>query len=219
MFNVIRTYPAPSSLSLKKEYADKDVVEELQKIFYDKCYLCEDKEPISLNVEHFDPHKGDETKKFDWDNLYYVCARCNNLKLAKYNDLIDCTDPKYDVFKLIKHLPPLTPYQKKLIIEATSKDKKVQNTAALLELIFNTDHTINKKITGTYLRKKVFKKYNRFMELVNIYFDDESSKTKKDDALERLQVLMERKQEFSAFIRWIVLEDEKLNPLLVPYMD
>jgi len=52
MFNVIRTYPAPSSLSLKKEYADKDVVEELQKIFYDKCYLCEDKVQKTGTLEH-----------------------------------------------------------------------------------------------------------------------------------------------------------------------
>ncbi|MNG16880.1 hypothetical protein D3C84_1008260 [compost metagenome] len=93
-------------------------------------------------------------------------------------------------------------------------DDKTTETADLLDEIFNTEKTINKKITGKYLRKKVFHKYNRFLELVNEYLDDELPQERKDEALVRLQVLMSRKQEFSAFIRWVVLEDEYLHELL-----
>ena len=132
---------------------------------------------------------------------------------------MDCTNPDRDVFKLIKHLPPHTPYQKKVIIEAMEDDGQVNETAELLYEIFNTDKTLNKKITGAYLRKKVFKSYNRVLELANRYFDNETPEERKNDALERLQVLMNKKQEFSAFIRWIVLEDAKLYELLGEFID
>lgn len=214
MFNVSRPAEAPESLAERKSYSEEDVVNKLREIFYDKCYLCEIKDPTSINVEHFDAHQGNLDKKFDWNNLFYVCGRCNNIKLAKYNNLLDCTNNDVDVFRLIKQLPPHTPYQSKIIIEPMAADDKTIETADLLDEIFNTEKTINKKITGKYLRKKVFHKYNRFLELVNEYLDDELPQERKDEALVRLQVLMSRKQEFSAFIRWVVLEDEYLHELL-----
>ncbi|MDL5383782.1 MAG: hypothetical protein ACRCYK_18945 [Aeromonas hydrophila] len=214
MFNVSRPAEAPESLAERRSYSEEDVVNKLREIFYDKCYLCEIKDPTSINVEHFDAHQGNLDKKFDWNNLFYVCGRCNNIKLAKYNNLLDCTNNDIDVFRLIKQLPPHTPYQSKIIIEPMAADDKTIETADLLDEIFNTEKTINKKITGKYLRKKVFHKYNRFLELVNEYLDDELPQERKDEALVRLQVLMSRKQEFSAFIRWVVLEDEYLHELL-----
>lgn len=219
MFNVTRNLDAPVSLAARRSYAEEDVLNKLKEIFYDKCYLCEMKDPTSINVEHFDAHQGDENKKFDWNNLYYVCGRCNNIKLARYNNLIDCTDPSYDAFKLVKHLPPHTPYQSKIVIEAMDADDKTVETAHLLDEIFNTEKTINKKITGKYLRKKVFNKYNRFLELINIYIDDELPQERKNEALTRLQVLVSKKHEFSAFIRWIVLDDDYLCDLLGSYID
>lgn len=214
MFNVSRPAEAPESLAERRSYSEEDVLNKLREIFYDKCYLCEIKDPTSINVEHFDAHQGNLDKKFDWNNLFYVCGRCNNIKLAKYNNLLDCTNNNVDVFRLIKQLPPHTPYQSKIIIEPMATDDKTTETADLLDEIFNTEKTINKKITGKYLRKKVFHKYNRFLELVNEYLDDELPQERKDEALVRLQVLMSRKQEFSAFIRWVVLEDEYLHELL-----
>lgn len=219
MFNVERAGVTPASLAARREYAGEDVLSELSRIFYDKCYLCEIKDPTAVNVEHFDAHRGDPEKKFDWANLYYVCGRCNNIKLANYNNLLDCANVDHDVFRLIKHLPPHTPFQCKIIIEAMNNDEKTLETGRLLDEIFNTEKTINKKISGKYLRKKIFQRYNRFLELVNTYNDDELPQNRKDDALERLQGLVSKKQEFSAFIRWIVLEDEQLNELLGEYID
>lgn len=214
MFNVIRTPDVPASLIERRSYSEEDVLNVLREIFHDKCYLCEIKDPTSINVEHFYSHQGDLDKKFDWNNLYYVCGRCNNIKLTKYNNPLDCTDPAVDVFRSVKHLPPHTPYQKKIIIQAMNGDDKTRETAELLDEIFNTDKTINKRITGRYLRKKVFQKYNRFLELVNEHLDDELPLERQANALERLRVLVSKRQEFSAFIRWIVLEDEYLFDLL-----
>ena len=61
MFNVIRTKPA---LDVKKIYLSEEVVFELEKIFYGKCYLCEDvvSDP---QIDHFIPVEIDKTKKYD----------------------------------------------------------------------------------------------------------------------------------------------------------
>jgi hypothetical protein len=219
MFNVTRCPEVPASLAARRSYTEEDVLQKLKETFYDKCYLCEIKDPTSINVEHFHAHQGDDNKKYDWNNLYYVCGRCNNIKLSKYNNLLDCADPNLDVFKLVKHLPPHTPYQSKIIIEAMNDDDKTAETATLLDEIYNTERTINKKITGKYLRRKVFNRYNRFLDLVNIYIDDELPQERKDDALMRLKNLVSKKQEFSAFIRWIVIEDDYLLSILGEYID
>lgn len=219
MFNVHRTGPVPATLQKQNGYSGEDVVTRLREIFHDKCYICELKDPTSINVEHFHPHKGDVVKKHDWNNLFYVCGRCNNIKLAKYVNLLDCTDSTVDVFTALRHIPPHTPYQSKLVIEAMGDDPKTKETALLLNEVFNTDATINKKITAAYLRKKVFTKYNRFLELVNEYYDEELPKNIRDDALIRLQQLVSKTQEFSAFIRWVAKEDENLKKVLTPHFD
>jgi hypothetical protein len=65
MFNVDRVAPAPASLN-KNQYNTKDVVDILEPMFHGKCYLCEQDELTDPEIEHFDPHKGDVTKKYDW---------------------------------------------------------------------------------------------------------------------------------------------------------
>ena len=87
MFNVLRTYPAPQSLAAKKAYDSEDVHKALQDCFFGKCYICETKEPLDINIEHFIPRKTDSSKAYDWENLYLACARCNNIKLAKYENI------------------------------------------------------------------------------------------------------------------------------------
>ncbi|MHC8382323.1 hypothetical protein [Pseudomonas sp. LB3P14] len=219
MFRVTRIYPAPLSLSAKKSYSGEDVLVVLKEIFFDKCYLCEIKDPLALNVEHFVAHQGDLDLKFSWDNLYYVCGRCNNIKLADSALLLDCITEDRNLFAKIRHIPPHSPFSGKLTIEAVDGSKETISTATLLNKIFNSEHTINKTITAAYMRKKVYEKYNRLMEVVVEYFSDESSPKVKAENLEILKTLMGRHQEFSAFIRWIVLEDEKLFPLLKDFMD
>ncbi|MGZ4956082.1 MAG: hypothetical protein ACXV8Q_13325 [Methylobacter sp.] len=219
MFNVVRPDQAPASLQLRKKYDDKDVYDSLEEIFFSKCYLCETKEPHDINVEHFNAHMGNLNKKFDWNNLYFVCSRCNNIKLAKYNNLIDCCDLNQDVFRAIKHLPPATPYAKNVCVTAMNHDAKTTETQELLDAIFNSEHTVNKKVSGLFLRKKVFEHYNRLLVQINAYYLPEASEADKGQALERMKVLINRSSPYSAFIRWCILDDEKLGPLLQHLMD
>ena len=213
MFKVVRSQEPPASLGERRKYDGDDVYHELDEIFFGKCYLCETKEPHDINVEHFDAHMGDLDKKFDWNNLYLACSRCNNIKGAAYNKLLNCCDCTQDVFRAVKHLPAPTPYAKKVLIEATCADEGVVETAELLDKIFNSEHTVNKRVSGASLRKKVFNQYCLLLDQINIYYARAATDSEKETALERIEVLTRRCAPYSAFTRWRVLEDTKLGPL------
>lgn len=218
MFNVVRSQPAPISLKARSSYRGDDVIEALAIMFHNKCYLCERSEPTSMNVEHFDPHMGDVDKKFAWENLFFVCARCNNVKLSKYKNLLNCTDPTVDVFRAVKLLPPRTAYGRQVVVEAMFDDAKTKETAELLNVIYNSDHSGNKRLTGVFLRKAIHKKYARLLELLIEYESTESSAIIKSNALEKMKALMGAQQEYSAFLRWVVLEDIQYSALLADYI-
>jgi len=219
MFNAVRKLPAPASLLENKSYSDLDVLLALKDMFYGKCYLCESKSITNLNVEHLKPFKKTDLKlKYDWTNLFYVCGRCNNFKRAKYKNILDCTDSSIDVLRRIKHLPPHSPYAK-LTVSAEFDCPQTAETAALLNSIFNADDTPNKYIAGRELRKNI---NTAIIDFISIFLEYESSKTpkrKKLALLEQLQTLANKEQEFSAFIRWVILEDESLRALLEQYID
>jgi hypothetical protein len=214
MFNVIRRPIAPPSLANKTTYSGQDVVKALREDFFDKCYICETKDPISLNVEHFEAHEGSDDKKYEWGNLFYACARCNNFKRHYYNDLLNCTVAGVDVLRLIRHAPPITPWSSSVIIEPKANDPQTVSTANLISRVFNESDTGNKDVAGTYLRKRVYRRYAKFLEYINVYIDEDSTQQEKDSALEHLRNFMDKKQEYSAFLRWAVLDSPELLELL-----
>lgn len=219
MFNVVRSEESPESLQTRRKYDGQDVYDALEEMFFGKCYLCETKEPHDINVEHFDAHLGDSGKKLDWNNLYFVCSRCNNIKGAKYNNLIDCCDECQDVFRAIKHLPPATPYAKSVQVVAMNDDDKTTETQELLDKIFNSEHTVNKKISGSFLRRKIFDQYNLLLSQISDYYSPVATPADQESAIDRMKVLINSSSPYSAFIRWCVLEDNKLGPLLESQMN
>lgn len=90
MVKVERSQPAPESLEIEKKkesgsYKLKDVVERLQKDFNDTCYICELKGLQDPEVEHLLPHHNGRyiDRKFDWNNLFWVCGHCNIIKIKQ----------------------------------------------------------------------------------------------------------------------------------------
>lgn len=213
MFNVVRPKAIPTSLHEEKSYSGKDVLESLEKIFHGKCYICETKEPLALNVEHFIAHKGCTEKKFAWENLFYSCARCNNFKRHTYDDILNCTDLNTDVLKLIRHTPPLTPYSD-IVIDPMNEDPKTIRTAELISRIFNEDDTGNKSIVRIQLRKRVYKRYAKIIQHINTYIDEDELPSSKLRAIEHLKALMDVEQEYSAFLRWPILDSPELYKVL-----
>lgn len=99
MVKIDRTPTPPPSLAMEKQkangiYNKADVIQQLKQDFHDKCYICELKGLSDPEVEHLRPHHGRKIadRVFDWNNLFYVCPHCNNLKKeSKYDDkIIDC---------------------------------------------------------------------------------------------------------------------------------
>lgn len=99
MIKIERNPIPPLSLAIeakKKDgiYNKPDVIQQLKEDSNDKCYICELGGLSDPEVEHLRPHHGRKIQErvFDWNNLFYVCPHCNNLKKeTKYDDkIIDC---------------------------------------------------------------------------------------------------------------------------------
>lgn len=67
----------PQGIVIKTEedYRSEKVLSILQQDFFDKCYICEEKIPTSINVEHFHSYKNHKHLKYDWENLFFrMCS-------------------------------------------------------------------------------------------------------------------------------------------------
>lgn len=219
MFSVSRPADAPASLARRTKYDSEDVYQAICNIFYNKCYLCETKEPHDINVEHFRAHMGNDELKYDWSNLYFACSRCNNIKGDAYNNLLDCCNPQDNVLKAIKHLPPITPYAKTVQIIINLDSDSAKATQELLNKIYNSEHTVNKKVSGSYLRKKIFDQYNLLLTQINSYYNPVATQAEKDAIIERIKLLTSKEQPYSAFMNWCILEDDQLSQFLEEAID
>lgn len=103
MFNVVKS-PAPQGDFL---YNDVIVVELIRQDFFDKCYLCEEKTPRHLEVEHFYPLSYFPHLKNDWNYLLCICNKCNkirpkNINTTDENEVLDCCTTDVENLILLK---------------------------------------------------------------------------------------------------------------------
>lgn len=209
MFNVVRSLSAPD---VKKNYLSKEVIFELEKIFYGKCYLCEDI-VADPQIDHFIPVETDENKKYDWNNLYYACSRCNNIK-STASDLLDCCDPNINVFEAIKCLCA-TNKTDDVLVEAQNNDVKTQNTAQLLHRCYNENNTAIRCISRKQLHERIFQKYSEFLFQSNKLYDISSSEKEKNRAKEELTRMTNVTYPFSVFWKWHIKSDTFLSAQFV----
>ena len=131
-------------------YNIESVNRALREVFHGKCYICENKAATSYQIEHLVPHRGDKTLKYDWKNLFWSCAHCNNIKSDKYESIIDCTERE-----------------------------DVKNTIALLEAVYYGT-TPQKKIEAQIIRKTLRQNLSNFKEYVREYQETEDKEEKED---------------------------------------
>lgn len=212
MFKVERTGDAPICLA-SNEYNTPEVVERLYDIFHGKCYLCEQADLDAPEVEHFEPHMGDDTLKYDWENLYYSCARCNSIKGTRHQNLIDCCTSEINVVRAIKRKPPTMP-DSNMEITAVIEEPRVHNTVELLDRCFNEDNTALRGITRANLSENLFKHYTKLLSHRLVIVNRESTDRDIQDAVERIEIMLRDTYEFSAFWRWCVMEDRQLREKL-----
>jgi len=172
---------------------------------YNKCYICEEKEPTCIHVEHRIAHKGDPTLKYDWANLYYSCYHCNTAKGTAYNNILDCitTDPEEYIALSMK------PYPREYVEIHTSIDiESAVETATLLELIYNgndekSDHYNDE--CGN-LRIRVFKELINFQQTL-IEYEDETDVEIKRSFRRKIVKAIDRSANFAAFKRKVIRDN------------
>lgn len=207
MFKVVRPKEAP--VGLEQGYDSEGVVKILRKVFYRKCYLCETKNPMSPEVEHFIPKSLDPALERDWNNLFYACRRCNSIKGSSPDELLDCT--KVDVFSMITcELPTL---KKKPILVRVNygyESTEASNTVRLLEKCYNRDESGYQEITRAELRNQLVKYYGKYYKYSEALLDDDSGRTKKEKAADKLERMLQPDYPYSCFWRRLFMEDEEL---------
>lgn len=89
--------PCPNPDALRTNYKHPENKNALLKASYGKCMYCEshvahiyfgDVEHIRPKAEGKYPHL-----EFEWTNLGYCCARCNNAKKDQYDEMCSLIDP------------------------------------------------------------------------------------------------------------------------------
>jgi uncharacterized protein (TIGR02646 family) len=203
-----KSQPGPSCLTLEKAKASgsynlPEVLEQLKQDFRNKCYICEQKEPLSIEIEHFRPHKGDVDLKFDWNNLFWSCRHCNAIKSAQFNNIIDCTSPTENIQSRLKLT--LDPMPKELVkIEALDDLDETIETMALLEQVYNGT-TVQKTIESSHLRRRIQKVLISFYTLLHDYDQLEDNTEDKQHYRNEIVIKLRKSSEFASFKRSIVM--------------
>ncbi len=172
MIYMEKSQPEPDCLVQERQKANGDykcgcVLDRLKADFKNKCYICGNNAATSINVEHFKPHRGDHALKFDWLNLFFACAHCNQLKSDKYDNMINCTDiADAEYLAYLHYFFNPFPYQK-VRIEAISQNDKVIQTQQLLLSVFNGTTKL-KTLEAANLRERLLEEIKDFQEhLIN----------------------------------------------------
>jgi hypothetical protein len=200
--------PLPEGVHIENEndYRSEPVFSILKKDCHNKCYICEEKEPTGLNVEHRVPHGGNSRLKYDWNNLFLSCIHCNHAKGSRYANVLDCTqvDPEdYIGLSLAIEL------KEKVVIEKFLDGNGVEETIALLNRVYNGEATAMLCAECENLRNEVLRELSLFQQDLVGY------KEEPDPGLKRafrsiITDKISRASGFAAFKRKIVRDDPGL---------
>lgn len=206
---------AIKSLQIQKEksgtYNTKEVNAALQEMFFGKCYLCENKEITSYQIEHLHPHKGNIELKYDWNNLFLSCAHCNNIKSDKYEPILDCSKEPIDEIIAFKRSGYFGT-QEKLEFFALDKRIETKNTVKLLQEVYYGT-TPQKKMEAKIIRKKLRQELSKFKEYIREYQEAEGED--KEDLLYAIKKELKENSLFTAFKRWLLRENKEYYSELI----
>ena len=206
MVKIDRTPTPPASLAKESQkacgsYTSEDVISQLKQDFHAKCYLCELKNLTDIQVEHLLPHYNRKIKErvFDWNNLFYSCPHCNNIKKSSIYDekILDCC--KVDPELLLDHIYQDGKVQVRAHDPAT-QDEMILRTAELLENCFEKNNT---GIRIIQCQERV----NRLAETMNTLYKTLETLREKPESkryLYTLRGMISREYKFAGFTRYYV---------------
>jgi len=197
-----KSQPSPV---MGKNHNTSIIIQRLEEDFKNKCYICEEKKPKDINVEHFVSHQGDENLKYDWNNLFLSCRHCNDIKSTDYDNLLNCTIPENNVDTSIHY--KIEPFPKeKVKLKVLVPSTEANSTKELLEKCFNGEHTAQKKLESSNLRSTLLKEIRLFQELLFDYDDNPDIYY-----LTKIKYELSNQSAFTAFKRWLVRDNNYLK--------
>ena len=162
----------------KRKCNTDEVIVALHEMFYGKCYICESVGDKSMDVEHRIPCKGDDDLRYDWNNIFLSCAYCNNIKLAKYDHILDCTVEDVDLL-IAFHRDGYLRKDSKISIIALDRRPETVQTVELLNAVY-IGTTKAKQFGADNLRRFLYTELNKFDDLLARYHDAVHDDEKKD---------------------------------------
>lgn len=217
MINIKRTFPAPEALQLQEFRGVKEKLLEMQS---GKCYLCESKNSITTQIEHFIPESVSPELKYEWTNLFLACDHCNSIKnyvSDRRFSLLDCTGFDIIITEKIKFTCKGTPREKVLIESLdTCNESQITNTANLLHQIFNSQSE-SYKFDSKMLTDEVIKEMKKLLDVLHKYEYETFSPEAKQIELAKIKDICSEQAPFTAFKIWYIKEhfkESEIIPLL-----
>ena len=215
MVKIERTPTPPASLAIEKakasgKYNLDDVVTQLHADFHGKCYLCEQNELQSIEVEHLIPHHGDVDLKFDWNNLFYSCSHCNSVKnRAQYeHDILDCCAVEPEA--KLRH----TLNGDKVEVTALPGADDAKNTASLIQDCFELRNHAIRSLQSQNKVKELKKTMNRLYKQLDKLDGGNGGNT-----MRVLRGMLSREYKFAGFTRTYVRDHLDKYPDLAQYVN
>lgn len=186
-------------------YNKPEVNEALAEMFRGKCYICESKEITSYQIEHLTAHKENLELKYDWNNLFWSCAHCNNIKNARFEPILDCSLVDIDQ-KIAFRKNGYFGTDEKLEFDALEDTLEIKNTVSLLQEAYYGS-TPQKKLEATNIRKKLRRDLSNFKNKIRDY--NEAETYEKEDILCSIKKDISPSAPFTAFKRWILRDNKE----------
>lgn len=186
----------------------------LAEMFHGKCYICESKEGISsFQIEHLKPHRENADLKYDWNNLFWSCAHCNNIKNARYNPILDCTKVEADR-KIAFRKEGYFGRDEEYLFIALEESEEIKNTVGLLQEAYYGS-TPQKRLEAINIRRSLRRNLSDFKNLVRDY--EEAEDYDKEDIRCRICREVGQGAAFAAFKRWVLWDNQEKYKELLQY--
>lgn len=153
-------------------------------------------------VEHLLPHKNGKylDRKFDWNNLFWACGHCNNVKNQnKYDEgIIDCckTDPEEVISFQLEN-------ENVHIFARDEKDKNSLLTAELVTEVFSLRNTSMRVYKSEMRFEALTEEMNKLYDSIEEFQNNPDSRVAK----RKIKALLRKESRFAAFKREYIREN------------
>ncbi|MCM1450716.1 MAG: hypothetical protein NC102_00445 [Clostridium sp.] len=201
MIRIQKHKQAPVSLSKQSSWTEDDVIGQLKKDQYGKCYLCERVQITDFQVEHYKSRKNFPALTYEWTNLYWGCSYCNGKKSSSFDNLLNPVDENIEdlIYQSFDF-----PNAKALFNNLETTTNQIDSTIALLTKVFNGNNGLRT------IREQQF--YDYAMSRITSFQEKTLSwlKTKSDEFESAIIEELDISSEFLGFKYWIIKSNETL---------